>query len=108
METDMIILNEFCASHEIEISFMQSLEEHGLVHIVVADEALCIHSSELPKLERIVRFYRELNINPEGIDVINHLLDRLEDMQREIRQLRNRLDFYTNDEPQSSAPESPL
>ena len=94
METDMITLNEFCSSHQIEVSFIQSLEEHGLVQTVIIDQSLCINSDELPKLERIVRLHQELNINPEGIDVIDHLLKRIQVMQHEISDLRNRLDFY--------------
>ena len=97
METDVIILNEFCSSHEVEVSFIQSLEEHGLIQTVIIDQTLCIYENELPKLERIVRLSRELNINPEGIDVINELLKRMENMQHEIIELRNQLDFYTKE-----------
>lgn len=97
METEMIILNEFCASHQIEISLVQSLEDYGLVKTVVVDQSLCVQASELPKLERIVRLHQELNINPEGLDVIDHLLARIDDLGREVTELKNRLNFY-NDE----------
>jgi MerR-like DNA binding protein len=94
METEIIALNEFCSSHQIEISFIQSLEEHGLVQTMIVDQSMCVHANDLPKLERIVRLYQELNINPEGLDVIDHLLKRIEAMQHEISDLKNRLDFY--------------
>src|SRR4030095_3006228 len=94
MDTETITLKEFCAGHQIEISFIQSLEEQGLVDIVIIDKSLCIYANELPRLERIIRLHRELNINPEGIDVIDQLLSRIEDMQHEITELKNRLDFY--------------
>src|SRR4030095_386856 len=97
MDTEMIALNEFCAGHQIEISFIQSLEEQGLVDIVIIDKSLCVYANELPRLERIVRLHRELNINPDGIDVIDQLLQRMEDMQHEITALRNRLDFYAQE-----------
>ena len=97
METDMIAVNEFCSSHQIEVSFIQSLEEHGLVETVIVDESIFVHVNELPKLERIVRLYQELNINPEGLDVIDYLLKRIEAMQHEISELKNRLDFYAGD-----------
>jgi len=96
METDTIALNDFCSSHHIEVSFIQSLEEHGLVQTVIVDQSICVHANELPKLERIVRLYQELNINPEGLDVIDHLLKRIEAMQYEISELKNRLDFYAD------------
>lgn len=97
METDIIALNDFCSSHQIEVSFIQSLEEHGLVQTVIVDQSMCVRANELPKLERIVRLYQELNINPEGLDVIDHLLKRIEAMQYEISELKNRLDFYGED-----------
>lgn len=99
MEADMITLNEFCTSHQIEISFVQSLEDYGLVTTIVIDQTMYIDASELPKLERIVRLHQELNINPEGLDVIDHLLQQMQDMQHEITQLRNRLDFYNQQNP---------
>jgi len=97
METEIIVLNEFCSSHQVEISFIQSLEEHGLIETVIVDQSVCIYGNELPKLERIVRLHRELNINPEGIDVINELLKRMDDMHHEIIDLKNRLDFYSRE-----------
>ena len=97
METDTIVLNEFCTSHQVEVSFIRSLEEHGLIETVIVDQSVCIYANELPKLERIVRLHQELNINPEGIDVINELLKRMDDMHHEIIGLKNRLDFYTKE-----------
>ena len=99
METeDMIVLDEFCSNHQIEISFIRSLEEYGLIEIVIVNETLCVRDNELSKLEQIVRLHQELNINPEGIDAINILLKRIENMQNEITELRNRLDFYQKDQ----------
>ena len=92
--TDMVTLDDFCASHHIEISFIQSLEENGLIETVIVDQALYITSNDLPKLEQITRLHQELNINPEGIDAINHLLKHIEEMKQEIVQLRNRIRFY--------------
>ena len=38
--------------------------------------------------------YYDLDINMEGIDVIHHLLQRMDGMQREIDRLRGRLRFF--------------
>jgi len=91
---EMIVLDEFCASHQVEISFIRNLEEHGLVETIIVNETVCVPGNELPKLEQIVRLHRELNINPEGIDAINNLLKRIESLQNEITELRNKLNFY--------------
>jgi hypothetical protein len=91
---DMIVLDEFCTSHHVEVSFIRSLEEYGLIETIIVNETLCVPGNELSRLEQIVRLYQELNINPEGIDAISILLQRIENMQNEIIQLRNKLNFY--------------
>lgn len=98
MDKEVILVKEFCSSHQVEISFIQSLEENGLIETITIDQSLCIYSNELPKLERIVRLHRELNINPEGIDVINEMLKRMEEMQRQMNEMKNRLEFYTRED----------
>jgi hypothetical protein len=85
---------EFCNNHEIEISFISSLNETGLIEVVTIEEAEYIDESQLVQLEKIVRFYYDLGINLEGIETINHLLDRMNSMQDEITALRNRLRLY--------------
>jgi len=92
--TDMIVLDEFCNSHEVEVSFVRTLEEHGLIETIIVNETLCIQENELSKLEQIVRLHQELNINSEGVDAIINLLKRIENMQNEITVLRNKLNFY--------------
>ena len=95
---NMIALNEFCSSHGIDISFVQSLEDNGLIEIIIVDQAMCITAEELPRLERIVRLHDELDINLEGIDVINYLLQRIEEMRQEIITLKNQLSFYREED----------
>jgi hypothetical protein len=92
--TDMIVLDEFCNSHQVEVSFVRTLEEHGLIETIIVNETLCIQENELSKLEQIVRLHQELNINSEGVDAIINLLKQIENMQNEITVLRNKLSFY--------------
>jgi hypothetical protein len=89
---------EFCNNHNIEITFISSLNENGLIEIVEVEESTYIQESQLLQLERIVRFYYDLGINLEGIETINHLLNRLNNMQDEIIGLRNRLRLYESNE----------
>jgi len=95
---DMIVLDEFCTSHQIEVSFVQSLKEHGLIETIIVNETLFIQGNELAKLEQIIRLQQELNINSEGVDAIINLLKRIEKMQNEITDLRNKLDFYEDNQ----------
>jgi hypothetical protein len=90
----MIPANEFCASHNIEITFINSLQEAGLIEVITINETEYIHESQLNGLEKIVRLYYELDINLEGIETVTHLLQRINDMQNEIMLLKNKLRLY--------------
>ena len=95
METEYLIaVDEFCASHKIEISFISSLQQNGLIKVITIQDAAFIDAEQLPLLEKFVRFYYELDINFEGIETITHLLQRINTMHDEIAYLRNKLRFY--------------
>jgi hypothetical protein len=98
METEYLIaIDEFCASHNIEISFISSLQESGLIEITKIKESAFIEADQLQQLEKFVRLYYELDINLEGIETINYLLQRIDSMQDEIRALRNKLRLYESE-----------
>ena len=95
MDTEnLIALDEFCARHEIEISFITSLQETGLIQTTRIEESGFIDAGQLYNLERMIRFHYELDINLEGIETITHLLQRISAMQDEVTGLKNRLGFY--------------
>ncbi|MGB8358327.1 MAG: chaperone modulator CbpM [Bacteroidales bacterium] len=95
---NMISIVEFCECHHIEMSFIDSLEETGLIEIETVEETPYIQESHLYDLERIVRLYYDLDINPEGIDAVINLLNRMDEMQHEITLLKNRLRLYEEPE----------
>lgn len=84
----------FCLHHELEVAFINTIGDYGLVHLTRIEDEDYIEDTELEKLERIARLHRELQVNAEGIDVINHMLDTMHRMQSEINNLKNRLAFY--------------
>lgn len=90
----LIAIDEFCASHNIEISFISSLQQSGLIEITTIKESAFIEADQLQQLEKFVRLYYELDINLEGIETINYLLQRINFLQDEITTLRNRLRIY--------------
>lgn len=89
-----ITATEFCTGHNIEMAFLYSLDENGLITLERAEESIYIIEDQLPNLERIVRLHYDLGINLEGIETIINLLDRAEELQNEINMLRNRLRLY--------------
>jgi hypothetical protein len=90
----LIAIDEFCAKHDIEVSFISSLEETGLIEITKIEETGFIQVDQIQQLEKFIRFYYELDINLEGIETISHLLNRVHDLQEEIIELRNKLGLY--------------
>ncbi len=98
MQTEYLIpIDEFCASHSIEMSFINSLQKNGLIEITTIKETVFIDSEQLQQVEKFIRFYYDLDINLEGIETITHLLHRISAMQNEIISLRNRLRLYESD-----------
>jgi len=95
MQTEYLIaIDEFCVKHDIEVSFINSLQETGLIEITTIDEAGFIQMDQIRQLEKFIRFYYELDINIEGIETISHLLQRVNELQDEIVALRNRVGLY--------------
>lgn len=89
---------EFCTIHDIEISFISSLHETGLIEIITIEETEYFDKSQLQQLEKIIRLYYDLGINLEGIETITHLLNRLNNMQSKITTLKNRLRLYESND----------
>ena len=99
MKTEnLIAINELCINHNIEISFINSLQKSGLIEFTIIEDSLFIDVDQLQQLEKIVHFYYELDINLEGIETINHLLQRINSLQDEIILLKNRLRLYEKSE----------
>lgn len=95
MENDQLIAIEvFCTSYDVEYSFVESLQEHDLIETVVVNNTRFLQIPELSRIERIIRLHHELDINLEGIEAIQGLLGRIEHLDRELASLRNRLRFY--------------
>ena len=93
-EENLIPANEFCLHNNIEISFIYSLQEYGLIEITTKDEQTFLSTSQLNELEKLIRLHYELDINLEGLDAVVHLLQKLQDTQEEMNRLKNKLRIY--------------
>lgn len=94
----MVAISEFCTNHKVEISFISALHESGLIEITTVKEEEYIEIDQLSQLEKFIRLYYDLDINLEGIETINYLLQRMSSMDDEIKYLRNKLRLYENAE----------
>lgn len=93
-QDNYIAITDFCNSHNVTSQFVMQLYDLGLVEIVHRQDLHYLPMKQLPKAEKIVRLYLDLDINLEGIEVITHLLDRMQDMQDKMVSLQNKLRRY--------------
>lgn len=93
----LITITDFCSYHHIEHTFVSSLHEAGLIKIDTIEQTTYIPQSELHKLEKMIRLHHDLEINIAGIEAITHLLQRVELLNEDIRNMRNKLLFYEGD-----------
>lgn len=94
METEFITITEYCVNYNIEPAFINLLEESGIITLTLIDTEKYIRLTQLNELERYIHFHYDLQINIEGIDAIRHLLEKVSDMQEEIRHLKKQLHLH--------------
>ena len=95
MQTDHLILIEhIVTSHSIESDFIDSLQDFGLIEIVVIEDNKYLAHEQLKDMEKLIRLHYELGINLEGIDAITHLQKRIDDLQAALNETRNRLRLF--------------
>ena len=92
MESAQLIpAEEFCTFYNIDVSFIQSLEEIGLIEVTTNEERGFIAPEQLKDLEQFIRLHYDLGINLEGIDAIINVLQKVRSLQHEVYLLRTRL-----------------
>ena len=95
MENKQLIrAEELCSRYKIQLSFINTLHQSGLIEVTSVEETTYIPQNQLRTLEQVIRLHHDLDINLEGIEAITHLLKRVKRMQSEITRLKNRLKLY--------------
>lgn len=89
-----IQLQTICSHYQVELSFFTHLGDLDLIEIEFIEQSPYIHENQMHILERILRLHRELELNPEGIDVVFNLLKKIEHLQNDLKATQNRLKLY--------------
>lgn len=98
METSHYIpIATLCTSYDITISFLEELEDIGLISIITIEKQYYLDTDSLSSLDKVLRMQRELNLNIEGIDIVFNLLQKVDALQVELNNLQNRLRLYEHD-----------
>ncbi|GAB3234148.1 chaperone modulator CbpM [Algoriphagus aestuariicola] len=87
----LILIETLCTHYKIEVSFIDSLSELGLIELYTVEEIQYLPEEKLSLLEKMIRIHQDLQINPEGIDVIFRLLDKVETLNKELQEARRKL-----------------
>lgn len=89
--TKYISITTFCQYHGIESSLIFSFRELGLIEIIEADPEPYLEEKTLGQLEKMVRLYKDLELSPQGIEVVIDLLTKVEKLQEDNQELKRRL-----------------
>ncbi len=92
--SNLIQVQQFCILHEVEYTFISDLKNYGLITIIVQEENEYLDHNQLPLLEKLIRFHYDLGVNLEGIDIIYNLLTKIESLQSDLIQSKNKLRLY--------------
>ena len=90
-KTQKISVEQCCIYYQIETTFVQQLDEYGLIELKRSGKKQFINYEHLPDLEKFIRMHYDMAINLEGIEAITHLLNRMQHLQQEIKRLENEL-----------------
>lgn len=68
--------------YDIEIQFFNDLVSAELIETTLEGNTVYLSYENLGHFEKLVYYHYDLEINVPGLEVISHLLKRIEDLQR--------------------------
>lgn len=96
-EKHFIATKIICSRYGIAYSFVIALNEFGLIQLERIEKITYLHQDQIGTLEKMIRLHQELQLNMEGIDVVCNLLQKEENLRKEVTALKNRLRLYEDD-----------
>lgn len=91
---NLVPIQHFCVHHHVEVSFIDSLQDYGLIQVAIVDEEKYLLVEDLRDVERMMVFYFDLGINLEGIEVIYNLMNQNEALQKKLDVALKRLTLF--------------
>lgn len=91
---NLILIETLCLHYKIEHTFINELNEIGLIEIKTIEQKQFIAQNKISDLEKMIRLHHELNVNIEGIDVVFNLLQKEIKLREEVNSLKSRLRLY--------------
>ena len=91
---DLIPVEQFCEIYEIEFSFINSLNDFGLIELTYIDKNEFLELEKIQEIEKIIRLHDDLGVNFEGIDIITNLMQKIVTLQKRLNTIENQLNIY--------------
>ena len=91
---NLISVEQFCVHYNIPNTFIDSLVEYDLITVLPGEDKNYLDIDTISSIEKMMRMHFDLNVNFEGLDVVNNLLQQIEELQQEMQVLKNKLRFY--------------
>lgn len=91
---ELIAAEELCEKYKVEYTFIRSLSESGLLEVVTVEQREYVPCDKMAEFEKMRRLHYDLDINLEGLEAIQHLLNQIKKLQKKNRVLKNRLNLY--------------
>lgn len=91
---DFILTDEICRYYRVEEKFILALHDSELIHLETKERKYYLPLAEIKEFEKMRRLHYEMNINIEGLEAIQNLLETVRRLQHEKRSLENRLRLF--------------
>jgi hypothetical protein len=88
MEKTLFRVIDICRTNNIERTFVHELHNNGLIEIIVQEEQEFLEEEQVYHVERFSTWHYELDLNVQGIEVVSNLIDKIDELQRELRSLK--------------------
>lgn len=94
LQGQAIKVEVLCLHYQVETTFFQQLNEIGLIEIRLVDNDACVEEQHIALLDKMVRLHQDLEINPQGLDVVLNLLDKITSLEESLTEAQNRLALF--------------
>lgn len=92
-----ISVAHLCTQYQITEQLFEKFHDTGLLKIITVEEKPCVTIKSIHKVEKILRLHQDLEVNPEGIDVILNLLKKIDTLTTEVASLQRKLEIYKSE-----------
>lgn len=88
MEAKYYRIIDISKSTQIETAFIKDLHQNGLIKITLIESQDMVDEYQLPHIERYANWHYDLELNIQGIEIVQDLLEKIEKLQQEVRLLK--------------------